>query len=716
MSHQQINNMPHGEEGALEANAGDDLEKYDYGAKVRALTGWQWAMVFTLGVLYSAFHLAVLNVLPLDEWVFRAIHVNMAAVIAFTVYSTFGRSDSSRAPWWDLALGAMAIACTAYIWWQLDGLIVRTGVLMTTWDVVIASVGIFIVIEFARRSAGLALPILAGIFLLYGFIGPWLPGMLFHRGYGFGEFTTFIYSMEGVFGITTAAAAQYIVLFVTFAAFLQVSKVGDLFMNLAFAAMGRTRGGPAKASLVGSIFFGMISGSGVANVVASGTFTIPVMRRVGYPRSSAGAIEAAASTGGQLAPPIMGAGAFIMAEVTGIPYTQIALAALLPCVLYYLAVYFHIDIEALKKNIDGMPRSELPKFGPMMREIFLLLPLLTLLVFLIAGYSVIAAGSWGIATAILVLLRNKLSLDSRWLAVPLVALVLAMMFVPGLPANIYGVFIMLLGMVTLFVGYFNERPNVTAKDVVEQVSRDVLKALEQASRQSLQLAAVCACAGIIVGVIGLTGLGGRFSALLLGVAGQSEFIALICAMLVALILGMGMPTTAAYAIAASVVAPSLQRMGIEPLSAHFFVFYYAVISTITPPIALSGFAGAALAGADPWKTSFKSVRYGIAAFIVPFLFIYHDEILMQGEWYSIVHVTATAGVAIWLIAIASEGWFKGSLNPILRILFAISAGCLFVGGGYTDLLGLVLGSVLIGSRYFLAGGNRTVAGNKSGES
>lgn len=694
-------NHLHKEEELPSATA-DDAEKFDFGAKVRPLVGWQLALVIALGVLYSAFHLAVLNILPMDEWVFRAIHVNMAAVIAFTVYSTFGRSERSSAPWWDLMLGALAIACTAYIWWQLDGLIVRTGVLMTTWDVIIATAGIFIVIEFARRSAGLALPILALVFLFYGVVGPWLPGVLYHRGYGFGEFTTFVYSMEGVFGITTAAAAQYIVLFVTFAAFLQVSKVGDLFMNLAFAAMGRSRGGPAKASVVGSIFFGMISGSGVANVVASGTFTIPVMRRVGYPRSSAGAIEAAASTGGQLAPPIMGAGAFIMAEVTGIPYTQIALAALLPCILYYLAVYVHVDLEAIKNNIHGLPRSELPAFRPMMRQIFLLLPLATLLAFLIAGYSVIAAGSWGIATAVLVLARNRLELDSQWLAIPLGILILALVFLPGLPANTYGLITMGAGVIALLVALIYEKKSISFPSVFNGLSRDILQALEQASRQSLQLAAVCACAGIIVGVIGLTGLGGRFSALLLGAAGQSELFALICAMLVALILGMGMPTTAAYAIAASVVAPSLQRMGIEPLSAHFFVFYYAVISTITPPIALSGFAGAALAGANPWKTSFKSVRYGIAAFIVPFLFIYHDEILMQGEWYSILHVAVTAAVGVWMIGIASEGWFKGPLNPFMRVLFAIAAICLFAGGAYTDLIGLALGAVLFAFRYFPA--------------
>ncbi|WP_051231499.1 TRAP transporter permease [Stutzerimonas azotifigens] len=681
------------------AAAEADAEKFDFGAKARHLSGWQLGLVFALCVLYSAFHLVVLNVLPMDEWVFRALHVNLGAAIALSLYATWGRAKGSKIPFWDLALGLAALGCSAYIWWQLDELIVRTGVLMTTWDVIVSAIGILIVIEFARRSAGLALPVLALVFIVYGIVGPWLPGVLYHRGYGFDEFSTFLYSMEGIFGITTAAAAQYIVLFVIFAAFLQVSKVGDLFMNLAFALVGRARGGPAKAAILGSIFFGMISGSGVANVVASGTFTIPVMRRIGYSRSSAGAIEAAASTGGQLAPPIMGAGAFIMAEVTGIPYTQIALAALLPCFLYYLAVYAHVDIEAIKERIDGLPASELPRFRPMMRDIFMLLPLGILMCFLIAGYSVISAGSWGIASAVLVLLRNRFELDSRLLAVPLVACILSLVLLPTAAANTHGMLAIGGGLLALLGALASGRSPVRLGGALKETGRDILAALEGASRQSLQLAAVCACAGIIVGVIGLTGLGGRFSALLLGMAGQSEFFALFFAMLVALILGMGMPTTAAYAIAASVVAPSLQKMGVDALSAHFFVFYYAVISTITPPIALSGFAGAALAQANPWTTSFKAMRYGIAAYIVPFLFVYHSEILLRGEPLAIVHVLVTASLGICGLAIASEGWFKGRLNPLLRVLAVVASMCLFDGGLYTDLAGFILGGTLLAWRF-----------------
>jgi TRAP transporter 4TM/12TM fusion protein len=674
--------------------ASTDAEKYDFSAQSRDLVGWQKAAIGFLCVAYSAFHLLILNFVALDAWVFRAIHVNLAAVIALSLYSMRPGARSHRIAPIDLALSLGAVAAVAYIWWNLNELIVRTGVLMTAPDVVIATIGILVVIEFARRTAGLALPILACVFILYGFLGPYLPGVLYHRGYGFDELTTFVYSLEGVFGITTAAAAQYIILFVTFAAFLQVSKVGNFFMDLAFGAMGWARGGPAKVSLLGSILFGMVSGSGVANVVASGTFTIPVMKKSGYRPSSAGAIEAAASTGGQLTPPIMGAGAFIMAEVTGIPYTEIIVAALIPCLLYYFAVYVHIDIEARRERIEGLPRSELPALRPMLREGFILLPLAVLLVFLFANYSIISAGSWGIAAAVLVMLLHRVQLDTAFLSIPLAVLIGTVILVPGLSANTHGAISLGSGLVVILCVAVWKRARMIPQALFG-TGEDMLGALGSATRQALQLAAVCACAGVVVGMIGLTGLGGRFSALLLGVAGQSEFLALVFAMLIALILGMGMPTTAAYAIAASVVAPSLQRLGLDVLSVHLFIFYYAVVSTITPPIALSAFAGAALAGANPWHTAFKSVRYGIAAFIVPFLFIYNQGILLYGTPFQIIHTTITAVLGVWGLAVASEGWLNGKLHPALRVILAAAALCLIAGDIYTDVIGLLVGGSVV---------------------
>ncbi|MCB1619159.1 MAG: TRAP transporter permease [Thiothrix sp.] len=673
----------------LEAESVEKAEKFDFGAKTRTLGGWQKATVGALCLLYTAFHLLVLNAVQLDAWVFRAIHVNMAAVIVFALYAPFGKPEN-RIPLFDLALSAVAIGAVAYIWLNLNELVLRSGVLMTTPDVVVATLGIIVVIEFTRRSAGLALPILAGLFVIYGFVGPWLPGVLYHRGFGFGEFTTFVYSMEGIFGITTAAAALYIVLFVTFAAFLQVSKVGDYFMDIAFSAFGGLRGGPAKVSLFGSVLFGMISGSGVANVVASGTFTIPVMKRVGYKPSSAGAIEAAASTGGQLTPPIMGAGAFIMAEATGIPYTTIIVAALIPCILYYLAVYLHIDLQARKEGIEGLPRSELPPLRPLLRNAFMLAPLAVLITFLAGGYSIISAGSWGIAIAVLVMLQQRLDLDTRLLAAPMASAIFTISAMPNLAANTHGAIATMIGLVALVVGWALGGRRNAIGTALGGTAQDIGAALAAGTRQSLQLAAVCACAGIVVGVIGLTGLGGRFSSLLLSIAGQSEMLALIFGMIISLILGMGMPTTAAYAIAASVVAPALQRMGLPMLPVHLFIFYFAVISTITPPIALSAFAGAALAGADPWETAFKAVRFGIAAFLVPFLFIHNQGVLMEGSVLEIIRTSLTAAAGVWALAIASEGWLRGKLPALIRIAFVAAAGLLIAGDIYTDLVGIAL--------------------------
>ncbi|HDZ53303.1 hypothetical protein LCGC14_0325390 [marine sediment metagenome] len=691
-----------GQNEAYNEGATRDAETFDFGSKIRNLSGWQAAMVAALCVLYSVFHLLVLNFFQLDAWVFRVLHVNIAAVIAFALYAPFGKAGD-KVPAFDFLLSGLAIFASLYILWNLDELIIRTGVLPTAGDVVAALAGIIVVIEFTRRTAGVALPVLASIFIVYGFVGPWLPGVLYHRGFGVDEFSTFVYSMEGVFGIATAAAAKYIVLFVLFAAFLQVSKVGDFFMNLAFACFGRMRGGPAKVSLFGSILFGMISGSGVANVVASGTFTIPVMKRVGYKPTSAGGIEAAASTGGQLTPPIMGAGAFIMAEITGIPYTEIIVAALIPCVLYYFAVYIQIDLEARKEGIEGLPSSELPDLKPMAKDGFMLAPLALLIIFLFAGFSIISAGSWGIAIAVLVMLQQRMGLDSRLLAVPVATVLVTVLAVPYLSANTHGIIAMGTGSATLAVAALAARTDGMSAAIRGTV-QDILEALSIGARQCLQLAAVCACAGIVVGVIGLTGLGGKFSAMLLGVAGQSEFLALVFAMVIALILGMGMPTTAAYAIAASVVAPSLQRIGLDVLPVHLFIFYYAVISTITPPIALSAFAGAALAGGDPWKTSFKAVKYGLAAFIVPFLFIHNQGVLMNGSVWEIVRTTATALLGVWALATASSGWFAGTLSGFWRIGFGVTALLLIAGDIYTDLAGVAVGAALIALRLARTGG------------
>ncbi|MBU0723868.1 MAG: TRAP transporter permease [Alphaproteobacteria bacterium] len=610
-----------------------ELPEEEFGGYKRPLRPWEAKLFYMLCVGFTAFHLIVLNFYPIDPWLFRSIHVSWGAVIGFAIFRFMPSERRIGIPWFDWVLMAAAIGVCLYMFVELDDIQFRAGALYTTGDVITGLAGTLIVLEMTRRTAGWALTIIALVFILYAFVGPWMPGVLYHRGYGFQRFITYIYSDQGILGSTVAVSSTYIILFVAFGAFLQVSKVGDYFNDLSMAMFGWSRGGPAKATVISGILFGTISGSSVGNVVASGAFTIPMMRRVGYDRATAAAVEATSSTGGQITPPVLGAGAFIMAEITGIPYGDIAMAAIIPCLLFYVACFMHVELHARKYRLDGLPFSELPKLGDLLMKAYLFIPVVVLVWTLLAGYSPFRAGSLGIVSAIVV---SWLSRHHR-------------------------------------VG-----------------PREAIEGLNKAARDVIQLVAVCAAAGIIVGVIALTGIGGRFSALILGLAGTSQFLAMVFAMLIAMILGMGMPTTAAYAIGASVVAPGLQRMGVEPLVAHLFIFYYAVISAITPPVALASFAAAGMAQADPWKTSFIALKMGLATFIVPFMFFYSPLLLGQGEIMSVIYVTLTASLGVIALACATEGWLFGLMPRLMRIVMFAAAIMLIVPEPITDGIGFVI--------------------------
>jgi TRAP transporter 4TM/12TM fusion protein len=495
-----------------------------------------------------------------------------------------------------------------------------------------ATAGSALILELTRRVAGLALVIITGVFLVYTFTAHLLPGILaVQNPYDWQRFFGFVYTDAGILGPTTAVSSTYIILFIIFAAFLQASKVGDYFVNFAFAAAGRARGGPAKVAIFASGLMGMINGTSAGNVVATGSLTIPLMKKVGYHKKTAGAIEAAASTGGQIMPPIMGAGAFIMAEITGIPYQEIAIAAIIPAVLYFVSIYFMVDFEAAKLGMRGMREDELPKFNKLVRQVYLFVPIIILIVALFWGYSVIRAGTLATVAAAVV----------SWLT--------------------------------------PHRMGV----------RSILKAFELAGVMSIQIITVCACAGIIVGVISLTGVGARFSSVLLDLAGVSQLLALFFAMCIAILLGMGMPTTAAYAVAASVVAPGLVQLGIPMLTAHFFVFYFAVLSAITPPVALASYAAAGISGANPMETSVASFKIGIAAFIVPFMFFYNSAILMEGTWVEVLRAGATATIGVFLLSSGVQGWFLGGRAVwFLRVGLILAALFMIEGGWITDLLGI----------------------------
>lgn len=556
----------------------------------------------------------------------------LAATVGGIILSWFDNRTRGSIAGLDIVLAICGVSVAVYLI-TIFGTQMRnaTGTPFAPIGMSLAAVaGTALILEMTRRVAGLALVIIAAVFLLYVFVGQYLPGVLNSPAISWQRFFSQVYTDAGILGPTTAVSSTYIILFIIFAGFLQASKVGDYFVNFAFAAAGRARGGPAKVAIFASGLMGMINGTSAGNVVATGSLTIPLMKRVGYSSRVSGAVEAAASTGGQIMPPIMGAGAFIMAEVTGIPYQDIAIAAIIPAILFYVSVYFMVDFEAAKLGMKGMKREELPVFAELIKQVYLFIPIIILIVALFMGYSVIRAGTLATAAAAMV----------SWLT-----------------------------------------PN-------RMGLRSITKAFELSGLMSIQIIAVCACAGIIVGVISLTGVGARFSNLLLGLAETSQLLALFFAMCIAILLGMGMPTTAAYAVAASVVAPGLVQLGIPLLTAHFFVFYFAVVSAITPPVALASYAAAGISGANPMATSVTSFRIGISAFIVPFMFFYNSALLMDGGTFEIARALVTAVAGVYLLSSGMQGWFIE--RPVVwfnRVLLIGAALFLIEGGLVTDLIG-----------------------------
>lgn len=598
----------------------------------RPLVGWVAKVVTVWAVLAAVLHIIILRFYPMDPWLYRTFHMVTIGVLGFLLIPGWQKARE-KVHWTDWVFIAGLLYSGWYIVSNLKLLIFRVGVMPTTNDVVVALIVVVTVLELTRRASGNSLPILAVIFIVYAFVGPYLPGVLKHSGYTFERFVTYIFSLDGIFSVPLDISSKYIILFIIFSAFLQVSGVGRYFVRWAFSISGHARGGPAKVAVISSALMGTMSGTSAGNAVATGSFTIPLMRKVGYSPRFAAATEAVASTGGQIMPPVMGAGVFIMAELTGIPYVKLMLAGILPAILYFVSVYFMVDLEAIKLKLIGFPRHMLPPFGEVMRQGYLFLPVLVLFTLLLLGYSVVNAGFYAIVSSWAV---SWLSKESR------------------------------MG-----------------------VSR-TLQALEIGARGAIQLMAVCAAAGIIMGVIALTGIGLKFATLILGIAGTSVLLALIFAMLIAILLGMGMPTTAAYAVAASVVAPGLIRLGIEPLLAHFFVFYYACVSAITPPVALAAYAASGISGSDPMKTSVTSFRLGITAYIVPFMFFYGPELLLQGVWYHAIPIMATALIGVYGLACAVQGWYFGRLPLLLRAVLFVGALCMVVPESISDVVGIAI--------------------------
>jgi TRAP transporter 4TM/12TM fusion protein len=639
------------------ANAAAD--EMEFATARRALGGWQGRLWRAAATAFVLWHLWIVLIDPVDPTVARAVHVFLGAALGFALFAprAIAGAPGATVPWYDGLLILPCLLIPAHYVLDADGIELRSFAGPNTADLLAAGFGIVLVLEFARRTAGPVMPLIAAAFIAYCFAGPFLPGILFHRGIALDQALVELFGNNGLLGTIVQVSASYIIMFVVFATFLQSSGAGEYFNDFALALVGRLRGGPAKVTVVSGILFGTISGSSVANVVASGSFTIPMMRRVGYDRATAAAVEATSSTGGQLTPPVMGAGAFIMAEVLGVAYAEIALAGVIPALLFYVANYVHCDLHARKAGLRGVPREELPRWAHLARHAYMAAPLLLLVWMLVAGFSPFRAAAWGIAATLAIMAGTALAHR---------------------------------------LGVRGEGPVAALGGAVLETARAVYATLHGSLREVLQLIAVCASAGIVAGAIGVTGVGGRFANILLELAGASAFLAMLFAMVVAIILGMGVPTTAAYAIAAAVVAPGLTRLGVAPLVAHMFIFYFAVLSAITPPVALASFAAASMAGAEMWRTSVIAVKFALATFIVPFMFWISPALLGQGTLVGVAQAFCTAGIGVWLLACATEGWmWNGRLALPLRVLAAGGGLCLMVPEAYTDLFGLAVAAGLL---------------------
>jgi TRAP transporter 4TM/12TM fusion protein len=532
------------------------------------------------------------------------------------------------------ALAAASLVVCGYLALEADELVARSG-MPTSLDLVMGAVAVLLVLELARRATGWGLVTICVLALGYAFAGPYLPGVLAHRGYDTTRLIEQLYlSTEGIWGIPLGVSANFVYLFVLFGAVLETAGGGALLIALANKVAGRTRGGPAKTAAVASAFMGSLSGSAVANVVTTGTFTIPLMKRAGFRPYFAGAIEAAASTGGQLMPPVMGAGAFILATWTNIPYLDVAIAAIIPSLLYYGALIAAIHFRAGRMGLEPAADEDTE---PVLERLHLLLPLAIIVVLLAMGRSPMRAAFWGVASALVMAVVR--------------------------PAT---------------------RPSLT----------ETWEIMERAGRGAVQVAAACAAAGIVVGVASLTGIGLRMSELIITLSGGNLLAALALTGLGSIVLGMGLPTTAAYVVLAALGAPALVQLGVPLLAAHLFIFYFGCISNVTPPVSLAAFAAAGIAGSPPIRTATAAAMLAGAGFIVPFMFVYGPELLMVGSWLEIGIATVTAMIGVISLAAAGVGYARKRLSWWERLLAFAAALVLVYPGLATDGAGLLLVGVV----------------------
>jgi len=675
----------------IEASAPDrGLPEASEHGVTRRLGGWALALFSTLALAFSTYQLVVAAFHPFSSLVTRSFHVGFLLALTFLLYPSFRhRAKLSKLGAGDTALAVGAFLLASYQWFFEGELMQRAGS-PTTLDLWVGTALIILVFEAARRILGLALPLVCGAFLLYGLFGNHLPGDLAHRGYDFAQLVDQLaYGTEGIFGIPTLVSATYIFLFILFGSFLEHAGMIHLFNSIALGFVGHAKGGAAKVSVLSSALMGTISGSGVANVLTTGQFTIPLMKRFGYSGVFAGAVEATSSMGGQIMPPVMGAVAFIMAENLNVPYAEIVKAALVPACLYYATVFWMVHLEAGRKNLVGLPKAECPNpWRAMRQEWYLILPLVALVWMLFAGYTPMYSGMVGLSlTAILILgaaIAARLSsLAFRyvfWLAVGLASATLTKW-------GVYPVLAVIAALAAIALSVKGGRHTL-------KLLRD---SLIDGARQALPVGVACAIVGVIIGVLTLTGAASSFAGYILRVGESSLFLSLVLTMLVCLVLGMGIPTIPNYIITSSIAAPALLKLGVPLIVSHMFVFYFGIMADLTPPVALAAFAAASISKESPMRTGLKAVQIAIAGFVVPYMAVYDHALMLQGNptFVAVSWIVAKALLAIVLWGAAAIGYLRAPLTWRERALAAAGAFLLVAAMPLTDEIGLALGALFL---------------------
>lgn len=637
---------PAAADGKLSDEMQEKLKSLDKESNTVEYKGICGKIVAIICICFSLFQIYTGLFGTLDAMIQRCIHLSFGICLVFLLCPTKKSwVKEGRFHPIDVILAVIAMIPPIYILVNYQQLILRAGT-VTPVDAVVGLVGIIMVLEAARRIVGLPIVIVVLCFLAYGFLGPYMPGPLAHRGLTIKQMVGHLFfTTEGVFGIPLGVSSTFIFLFILFGAYLEKTGLGKFFIDIANAIAGWASGGPAKVAVISSALQGTISGSSVANVVGSGSFTIPMMKKLGYHKNFAGAVEAAASTGGQLMPPIMGAAAFLMAEFVGIPYMEVVKAAIIPAILYFLGVFLGVHFEAKKNHLEGTPRSQLPAWTKIMKEEgHLAIPLIAIIGLLASGYTPMKAALAGIFISIGTAMLRANTRMSFW---------------------------------------------------------DIVDGLVKGARGALGVIIACASAGMIIGIVTKTGVGLKLASALVTVASGNFMLLLLCTMLTSLILGMGVPTTANYVITSTIAAPALIQLGVPILAAHMFVFYFGIIADITPPVALAAYAGSAISGGDPLKTGVNASKLGIAAFIIPYVFVLSPQLLGIGATFgSVLFTTITAIIGMTGISGAMIGQFYCKANVLERLILLAGGLCLIDPQTLTDIIGIAILAAVFALQYF----------------